>query len=88
MKLIRQRDDIPELCVLAGSDPFSDMLLERAFQKEYKAKSMDQTKIANGRIEHKSVMITCHDIYRDLIVRAQERLEQLGQNSDSYSIHD
>ena len=76
MKFVRQGDDIPELCQLAGEDPFSDNNLEKAFRNEYQIKCLDKKKILNSKIEHKSVMLICYDIYKELIMKAETNLKE------------
>ena len=76
MKFVRQGDDIPELCQLAGEDPFSDINIEMAFRDEYKIKCLDKKKIMNGKIEHKSVMLICYDTYKELIMKAEAKIKE------------
>ena len=79
MKMLKYKDDIPELCDFLEQDPLSEREIENAFDQEYKYKCQDRRANANGKIDHRSVMLICYGIYADLISQAEEKVKGLDQ---------
>ena len=80
MKLIKQRNDIPELIAFAAEDPFSETEIENAFKNEYKLKYPGKKESINGKIAHKSVMLICYQIYSDLLKKVNGIKKQIKNN--------
>lgn len=68
MKFVKAQENIPTF-PKPEDDPFSEENLERAYHLEDRIKYTDQEKV-NGKIHHRSVMFICHDIFADMIRKA------------------
>ena len=69
MRFVKIQEKFPDFS-RPEDDPFSDLNLEKAFEREQTIKYVDQERVKD-KIHHRSVMYICHDIYSDILRKSR-----------------